>query len=250
MKALMTLTWIQIKLFVREPAAFFFTLAFPALMLLLMGGIFGRGNEIIEGYLENFGIVDAMVPGFIGMAIGTVALMAIPEATSTMREQHILRRFHASPLKPMTYLGADLLSYFITTVLGVIILILIGIPVFHLRMPADVVGVGLAFMLGTLSFFAFGYLVAAIAPTSRVAQVIGNVLYFPNLFLSGATFPVETLPASMKAISDFMPLTYVVNILKGQWLGESWGDMVFSLVVVGAILVVSALIASRLFRWE
>ncbi len=250
MKGLWTLTWIQIKLFFREPAAFFFTLAFPAIMLLLMGGIFGQGNRVIEGYLENYGIVDAMVPGFIAMVIGTIALMGIPEETATMREKHILRRFHASPLKPMTYLGADLLSNFMMIVVGIIILIIIGIPVFDLRMPASIFGVCVAFVYGTLSFFAFGYLLAALASTPRVAQVVGNVLYFPNLFLSGATFPVEIMPKTMQEISKFMPLTYVVRILKGQWLGEGWGELTVSLIIVGGILVVSALVAAKLFRWE
>jgi ABC-2 type transport system permease protein len=76
------------------------------------------------------------------------------------------------------------------------------------------------------------------------------VLLYPMLFLSGAGFPRELLPESIKRISAFLPLTYVVNLLRGLWSGEAWSEHITNVIVLAAILVVGVLISVRTFRWE
>ena len=73
---------------------------------------------------------------------------------------------------------------------------------------------------------------------------------YPMIFLSGATIPLEVMPESVHTISDFLPLTYVVRLLRGLWFGETWGSLVLETGVLIGVLVVSTAIAARLFRWE
>jgi ABC-2 type transport system permease protein len=95
-----------------------------------------------------------------------------------------------------------------------------------------------------------GYVIAGSAPTARVAQVIGMAVLYPMIFMSGAAIPLELLPETVRTISDFLPLTYVVRLLRGLWIGEPWGSLLWETGVLFAVLVVCTALAVRLFRWE
>jgi len=246
MKTYLKLTWIQLKLFGREPVALFFTLAFPLLLLLLFGAIFG--NDIDPQYSEKFGYIDAEVPGLAAIIIGTVGLMSIPTATATAREQKILRRYKATPIQPFIYLAADITMQVLTALIGLIILIITALLVFNLRFGGNWLYVFLGFLLSALSFAAVGYLIASLSPTGRIAQVMGQVVFFPMMFLSGATLPLEIMPDGVRALSNWLPLTHVVKLLQSLWFGQGWNGP--ALLILGVMLVLGTAISVRIFRWE
>ena len=70
------------------------------------------------------------------------------------------------------------------------------------------------------------------------------------LFLSGAGIPLEVMPDSVRTISNYLPLTYVVRLLRGLWFGEPWGSLLLETGVLVGVLVICTAIAVRLFRWE
>ena len=106
------------------------------------------------------------------------------------------------------------------------------------------------FVLSSLSFFGIGFILAGSMPTVRTAWVVAMVLLYPMLFLSGAFFSVELLPAAVQKVSAFMPLTYVVNLLSGLWIGEPWSSHLLDVGVLTVMLVVGVLVSVRIFRWE
>ncbi len=247
MHGLLKLTWVQAKLYLREPVAAFFTIAWAPLSLVLFGLIYG--NEPTP-FFAGRGTMDVMVPAYIGLVTVTVGLMSVPIQAATNRETGVLRRYRATPLRPITYLVADVLVYYCMAVLGVLLLILIGKVAFDAHFEGNVFSVLGGFSLGTLSFFAFGYLIAGLAPTARLAQVVGMVLAFPMMFISGATIPLETLPAGLRSVSNFIPLTHVVLLMRGLWVGRSWGELWVQIVVLLGVLVVGAAVSALTFRWE
>jgi ABC-2 type transport system permease protein len=87
-------------------------------------------------------------------------------------------------------------------------------------------------------------------PTARTAWIVGMVLLYPMLLLSGAFFTIELLPAAVQKVSAFIPLTYVVNLLRGLWSGETWSMHTTDVIVLAAMLVGGVLISARTFRWE
>ena len=97
---------------------------------------------------------------------------------------------------------------------------------------------------------AFGYLIASLAPGARSAQVIGMLVFYPMMFLSGSGMPLEIMPESVQRISTFLPMTYMVRLLRGLWFGESWGDYLIEVAVLVGVLVVCGALAARFFRWE
>ena len=106
------------------------------------------------------------------------------------------------------------------------------------------------FVLSSLSFYSIGFILAGLMPTARTAQVVGMVLLYPMLFLSGAGFPRELLPVTIKNVSIFLPLTYVVNLLRGLWIGEALSQFTTEIVVLAVILVAGVLVSAKTFRWE
>jgi ABC-2 type transport system permease protein len=247
MNGLWRLTLTALKLYLREPIAAFFTLVFPAMLVLLFGGIYGNEPSPLFG---GRGTMDISMPAYTGLILGTVGLLSVPITTAGYREQGILRRFRATPMRPLTYLMADVLTNLGMTLLGMLLLVLVGWLLYRVRFEGQMVNVVLAVALSGLAMFALGYLIASLAPGARMAQVIGMVVFYPMMFLSGAGMPIEILPESIRRISEFLPLTYVVRLLRGMWFGEAWGEHLTDVVILGAVLVVSAALAARFFRWE
>jgi ABC-2 type transport system permease protein len=77
-----------------------------------------------------------------------------------------------------------------------------------------------AVIFSGLAMFSVGYLIAGVAPGALAAQVVGMAIFYPKMFLSGATIPLEVMPEGVRRIADFLPLTYVVRLLRGLWFGE------------------------------
>ena len=91
---------------------------------------------------------------------------------------------------------------------------------------------------------------AGVAPNARVATVMGNVLLFAMMFLSGTTLPLEVMPEGVRNASRFLPLTRGVTLLRGLWFGESLGEHLVKVAVLAGVLVGGTTMAAGTFRWE
>ena len=107
MRGLTQLTVMNFKLYLREPIATFFTLAFPPLLVLLFGAMYGNDPSPLYG---GYGTMDITMPAYTALILGTIGLLGVPITTSGYREQGVLRRFRATPMRPLTYIVADLLT--------------------------------------------------------------------------------------------------------------------------------------------
>lgn len=247
MKSLFKMTWMEIKLFLREPVGAFFTLIFPLMMLFLFGSIYGNTpSEIFDGY----GSVDISVPAYTAMIIATTGLVGLTITMAANRETGVLRRLRATPLHPLVIMLSEVIVLFIMTALGMVLLVIAGSLVYNMRFEGNVLSVIAGFMLSCLSFFAIGFVLAGVMPTARTAQVVGMVLLYPMLFLSGAGFPRELLPNTIIKVSRYLPLTYVVNLLRGLWVGNPWSAHLTDTLVLSGVLILGLLISIKTFRWE
>lgn len=247
LRGLGSLVAINLKLFVREPIGAFFTLAFPVMLVLIFGAIFGNEPQDMFG---GYGPMDISMPAYTALILGSVGFLGVAINTCSYREAGILRRFRMTPLRPLVYIVADVVANLVMTVIGMAGVVIVGSIFYNVRFEGQAFSVFLAVLLAGTSMFALGYLIAGLAPSARAAQVIGMVVLYPMLFLSGAGMPLEVMPDTIRKISEFLPLTYAVRLLRGLWFGESWGSLLLETGVLVAILVVGTTLASRLFRWE
>ena len=238
------MTVIETKLFLREPMAAFFTLAFPLMMLFLFGAIYGNEpNELFGGR----GTMDVSVPAYMAMIIGSVGLLSIAIRVTSYREKGILRRFRSTPLRPYVILLDTVLANFAMTLLGTAILIIAAKLMYNLQFDGNALLFLAAFILSSLSFFSLGFVIASVASTTRIAQVAGMVVFYPMLFLSGAAIPLEVMPETIKKVASYLPLTYVVDILKGMWFGESLSGHLTEVAVLAGTLIAGVVISALTF---
>lgn len=247
MRAFLRLTWTNVKLYVREPVAMFFTIAFPPLLVVLFGTIYGNDPSAMFG---GRGSMDVSIPAYTAMVLGVVAFVGIPVTIAANRESGVLRRFRATSLRPVTYIAADVVSNLAMTLAGMGGLMLVGWLLYRVRFDGHVGPVLFGVVLTALAMFALGYLVASAVPTARAAQVVGLAVFYPMMFLSGAGLPLELLPEGVRRVSDLLPLTFGVKLLRGLWIGEPLGNHGVEIAVLAGVLVVGTAASARLFRWE
>jgi len=241
MTAFTKLASVQTKTTLREPAAAFFMLAFGPLFALIMGAVLGNGPE---------GEFDSSLPGFSGIVVAITSFVLLPIDIVSQRDNGALRRFRATPLRPLTYIAADLVTRFVLVLISLTAMLLLGIGAFDARPQGHFGNVLLATALGILTFLAVGYALSAVLPSQGVAQAVGNILVYPLIVLSGAAFPLAAMPDQVRQVAQFSPLTQLVTLLEGLWSGDTWGDHWIALLVLFGVLGVATTVAARFFRWE
>lgn len=246
MRTLFKLTWVEMKLFLREPITVVFTMALPVLFLFVMGGIFG--NTVEPGYYRGVGAIDYFMPSYYGLVIMAIGTVALPLHLIGYRERGVLRRFRASSFSVWSVLGSQFMVSFIIAISGCLLITIIGVLALHPNMPVNPGQLVAAFVLSVVCFSCFGFFLSAVLPSSRSAQGIGLILFFIMLILGGAGPPPEVLTGAMDVVGDIIPLRHVILMLQNAWLGFGWHTSA-SLITAG-ITVVSALLAARFFRWE
>jgi len=242
--ALATLTRVETLLLLREPAAVFFTLALPLVLLVLNGS---GGNEP-NPHFGGAGIVDVMMAGFLVYVMATSAIMGLGETLADYRDRGILRRLRITPLRPWQILTSHALTHLAMSALGVILLVVVGAVGFGLRVPASIGATALAILVSAASMISVGFVLGALLPSVRTTQAVAAAIYFPAIFVSGAMFPREVLPSFAQQIGNFLPMTYAVRAIREAWTAGTmdWPGLG---ILVGTTAV-GVLVAVRMFRWE
>jgi ABC-2 type transport system permease protein len=238
MRTLAKLTWIEVKLFAREPIAVVFVFAFPLVVLLVLAGVFSQPETALGG----FSGIDYYLPGYLAVVIAAIGLIGLPVHLASLRERGVLRRLRASSVPIGSVLGAQTVVNLAMATLGGVILLVAASLVYDVHAPASVAGVALGFAVGALAFIALGLLIGSLAPTARAAQGIGLVLFFPMWLLSGAGPPRGVMTQTMRQLSDVLPLTRVVAAIQEPWLGT--GSNVAELVWLSALFAVAVALAA------
>jgi ABC-2 type transport system permease protein len=241
-------TWVELKLFAREPLTVIFTLALPVIVLYILGGVFGDTPDPQGQVYRGVGAMTYYVPAYIGLVIASMGLIGLPVHLAGYRERGVLRRFRASGMPVWSVLGAQVAVTFAVSILGGAMVVALANLTYEVQAPASVAGVLTAFVVSTLSFAALGVLLGAVLPTARAAQGAGVLLWFVMLMVSGAGPPPEVLNDTLTRVADATPLKHVILTLQDPWLGL--GSNLAELLVVAGILALSALLALRLFRWQ
>lgn len=248
MRGLWTLTWLEIKIFLREPMGAIGTVVIPVGVFVGAGRLFGGRVGAASAGASTF--MRVSLPVFAAVLTAISAVLSLITIVSIYREGGILKRLRATPLRPQTILAAHVLVKLLLTAITLALLVLAGKRYYPIGVNVPLFGFTIALLIATWSILSIGFLISAIVPTARFAQPIGAAILYPMIALSGLFIPIQGLPPALRAVARVLPLTYAVSLLEGIWKGESWlshsGD-VLALVVV--FLVCTAL-SARVFRWE
>ena len=248
LRGLWKLTWLEVKIFLREPRGAIGTLVFPLVIFVLFGRLGGGRPAASDQRMPSF--VGADLPIFVSIMIALSAVLSLATIVAIYREGGILKRLRATPMRPHTILTAHVLVKLLFTAATLVALIAAGKRILPAQVQPPIVSFSAAVLFSTLSILAIGFVLASLVPVARFAQPIGALVFYPMLALCGLFFPVEALPPTFRLIARVLPLTYAVSLMKGIWRGESWlahGTEVLALVLT---MVVCVALSAKWFRWE
>jgi ABC-2 type transport system permease protein len=247
MHAVRALSWIELKLFLREPVTVVFTLALPPLVLYVLSEVFGNTPDPQGTVFGGFGPADYYVPAYIGLVIASLGVVGLPVHLAAYRERGVLRRFQAARVPVRALLASQLAVLFAGMAAGSVLLVALARFTYSIAWPKSWPGVILAALLGTIAFGAIGVLLGALIPTARSAQGVGVLLWFTMQMVSGAGPPPEVLSTALNRIGQALPLRHLIVALQDPWLGNgtNWTELA---VLAGIMAVAGGLAATALRR--
>lgn len=248
MRGLWKLTWIELKIFLREPLGAIGTIVIPVLVYLGVGRAIGRRldpSSVAENSFMRSGL-----PILASIVIAFSAVLSLITIISIYREGGILKRLRATPLRPHTILSAHVIVKLLLTAATLALMLLSGRRYYPVDVHVPLLSFTIALVISTLSILSIGFLIASIVPTARFAQPIGAVLLYPMIAVSGLFVPLATLPPLLRALARVLPLAYAVPLLRGVWNGDGWSAHVGDVAALTVLFVVFTAIAAKAFRWE
>lgn len=247
MRGFLKLLKIEFKLYFRDFGAFFFTLVFPVMLLLIFGSIYGNEPADIFGGL---GYIDTFIPALMYFVVLVTGIMMLPVNIVNYRENKILKRYKVTPISPAQLLIAQGLINMVVTAMGSVILFVCGKLMYDIRVEGSLFPILIAIFLGILMTYSLGFLVASLARSTRSVNAVSNMIYFPMMFLSGCMIPLSIFPDGVETVSKVIPGRYAVELLQNVFAGKTLLDNVGNIIVLLAISAISIVISVLSFKWE
>jgi ABC-2 type transport system permease protein len=200
---------------------------------------------------RNLRFIDFLMPGVVAMSIMQMGLFSVAFSFVQLKSRGILRRLLATPVQPASFLFAQVFTRLTVSVLQTLVLIGLAVVAFDVHLAGNLGSVIVLALLGGAVFVSMGFAVSGWAGSEDVAAPVANAIALPMMFLSGVFFPRDAMPEPLRAVADFLPLSYLADALRsvaidGQTLWSQWTDV----LGLTAWLAVTFLVAVRLFRWE
>ncbi|HEY1805552.1 MAG TPA: ABC transporter permease [Terracidiphilus sp.] len=240
------LTWIEIKIFMREPLGAIGTIVVPVLVFVLVGRAMTSKSQALS--MSNFARVGLPVMASILIAIS--AVLSLVTIISIYREGGILKRLRATPLRPQTILGAHVLVKLLLTAATLLLMVLAGKRYIPPGVHPPIFSFMVALVISTWSILSIGFFIASIVPTARFAQPIGAVVLYPMVGLSGLFAPVASFPPVFRVLAHLSPMNYAVNLLEGIWDGNPWSAHMGDVAILMLFFLLFTALSAKVFRWE
>ena len=246
LKGLWKLTWIETKVFLREPMGVFGTIGIPVVLFIVLGSVVSS-DKLGSADMDQ---APFNVPVLAVLMIAISAVLSLIAIISIYREGGILKRLRATPLTPVTILSSHVVVKLGFTFISLGLLLLAGRQFFPGVLDVNLASFSSALLLSTLSILSLGFVIASIVPTARFAQPIGAGIFYPMLSISGLFFPVDQLPSMLQAVAYALPTTHAVSLMQGIWDGAGWGAHWVDVLSLVAIFGVCTAVSTKVFRWE
>jgi ABC-2 type transport system permease protein len=247
LRGLWNLTWLEMKIFMREPLGAIGSIVIPVVIYIGLGRTLGPRLPKVPQSTE---FVYVGVPVLAALLILISAVLSLVTIISIYREGGILKRLRATPLRPLTILAAHVLVKLILTAVTLVLMVLAGKRYYSVDLHIPVASFTFALLIATFSTLSIGFVVASAIRTARFAQPLGAVIFYPMLALCGLFFPISALPPGMQIVARCVPLTYAVSLLTGVLKGDSWTAHRTDVLALIIVFAVCTTISSRVFRWE
>lgn len=209
--------------------------------------VIGMSQTTVNSQANKY--VDFLVPGLIGFSILVPPMFSLVNLSSEYKKTKLFKQLSLTPLTKTEWLISKVLWYILLTALSFILMVIVGVLVFgaHIALSLWLIPF---LVLGPMFFSSLGMLVGIVIKSSETAGVIGNVVTFPMMFLSGTFFPVSLMPLYLQHFAHALPLFYVIEGLNAIMIYSNYAQATMDLLVTATLTVMIFVAAVRLFKWR
>lgn len=251
MNIFLKMTLTELKLSMRNIVFVLATILLPLGLIILFGGLYG--NDLTPNNLRLFGMgaVSASAPAYLALALAIIALIGMPQHLVSYKENKVLKRLKATPIQKYQILLPIFVNYIILFIIGMILLFSYAWIMFDVRLQGGFFEFTFAVIISVLSMFSLGFLLSCMCKTVKGVTGIGFAILIPLAFLSGTTMPLGAFPDAIGTVSNLVPLTHAVELMRNTFTGTvSFIDNMLHIGVLSGIFIVCTILSFLLFRWE
>lgn len=207
-----------------------------------------KSEQLNERSLSSF---DYTFAGLLGFAIIGMGIFGPINVFPELKKMGILRRLSTTPLRVWEYFLATMAGQALIGLISFALMFVAAILVFHLEVVGNYLELGVFLMFGTIMILGIGLALGGWAKNERQVAPLSNIIVFPMMFLSGTFFPRFLMPEWLQHVSDFLPLTPVIDGIRLiATEGKHFIDILPQIGLIGLWMLVIYAIAFKVFRWE
>ena len=241
MKNFAALTRMRIQIAFRNKMFFFFVIFMPFAFFFLWLGVLAKGVPARCAFYLGPVVAFNVMGSFWGLS-ATLVLF---------REQGILRRFHVAPVTAGDLLASSIVANYVLTLPIVILELILARAIFHVPHLGNLFSLFILISIGIISFGSLGLVIASVTNTMQETQVLNQLLWLPLIFLSGATFPLASMPRPVQRFGLFLPATYLVNGLQQTVMNSATPlSRYVEILSLAFWACLTFFLSVQLFRWE
>ncbi|MEM7336395.1 MAG: ABC transporter permease [Chloroflexota bacterium] len=198
----------------RIPAFAISAIVFPVILFIFIA--FLNFNNLSS---ENGGYGHFLMAGVIVLGVVGVLFFEYGIGVSNEREGGLFRHLRTTPIRPIIYLAAKIMTGVILSAISVLLVVLVAIVGFGIRFPFNPLLFILTIFIGALPFTAMGFALGY-SVNPRAASATANLVYLPMSFLSGLFYDLGGAPEYLQWIANLSPMTYYANSVRGAMSGS------------------------------
>ena len=241
MRTFKTMYKTEFKMGLRQPDVPIFAFIFPVVVAVILAMVYGKGNAVMLG--KTFASAST-----IGLA--AMGFMGLPLTLSGYRDAKILKQLKVTPVKPAVILLVQFAVKLTLALLSACLVWLALIVFFGYKMAGNPAIYFVSYLLVAFAIFGIGMIIASVSKDASMTGLLCSIVYFPMLFFSGTTIPLDILPKAVVKVLQVLPLTQGINLLDTVVQGGNMADNLLAALVVAGIGVVSVGISIKSFKWE
>lgn len=194
---------------------------------------------------------DYTFAGIMGFTLLSLGVFGPTTVFPRLKQKGVLRRYHMTPLKVWQYFTANVLSNAAIGLIAIALMFIAAVLIFDLNMRGSYLNLAFVVVFGTILLFGIGLAIGGWAKNENQAAPLAQLTTLPMMFLSGVFFPVFLMPEVLQTVTQFIPLTPIVDSIRMIVTeNASLFDLGPQLAVMGVWTVAVYFLAFRLFRWE
>ena len=212
-------------------------------------GLHYLGMQTANIKSQSYKYIDFLIPGLIGFSVLTSPMFSLVNISSEYKKTKLFKQLSLTPLTKTEWLTSKIIWYVVLGMVSFLLMTQVGAALFGAHLDYALMIIPFL-VIGPLFFVSLGMLVGTISRSVESAAVVGNLITFPMMFLSGTFFPVSQMPMYLQNVAHGLPLFYMIDGLNQVMIYNNFGQALFDVEVLAVLSVIVFVLAVVFFKWR